>query len=1197
MDTGRFELLTQRSAGPDGVVYSARDPKSGDIVDLHLLTAVSGSRREFAERQISLLQLVSHPSILRCRESNLDADTVFVVTDAAPERSLRDRGSDTFFDSIVDGLTAVERLARAVVEAHRVGLVAGNLAPSQIWWGEIAQLDLLPFRLGRFKIDDELDLFSSPTEGATAETDVYSLGMLLHWVISGKVATTDSSGGLAGSIGNADQTLNSTGEFTLSLERLASGPIVNPIRRLLRDMLSSDEMDRPSAREVASRIGEAVAVLSDSMVDQTKEFSPASADTGAFTRPSDTAIGARRISDLPTRIGRFRILSELGRGAMGMVYKAEDPVDGTIVALKTMKPSISSSKRARRRFLKEARLLAEINNPFVTRLIEANEDDGVAFMALEFVQGQSVGDRIKASGRFDEQSGFAIIADVARGLDDAHRQGIVHRDLKPDNILVEVVEGVDLPRGRLTDFGLARQLEQSESMQVTQAGMVLGTPLYMAPEQWSNVDVGPRADVYALGATLYHMLAGRAPFQASDMAGLMSAHLRDPVPPLTKHNQNVSTGAISVIEKAMAKDPNDRYQDAADLLEELERIVRGEPSSIVMHPHLPDVASGAAMLEWEFKWDLKSTPKQLWPHVSNTDRFNQAMGLPPATFRTESDGIGGTRRFGEAAIGAVKLAWEEHPFEWIEGRRFGVLREFTQGPFLWFISTVELSQRPSGGTTLTHSVRIEPRGFVGKLVSKIQMGRPTRNALERIYRRIDQVASAGSDLIGEDPFSKTKQTGAAVQQRMDQRVATLIDAGTDAEIADRIGQFLLEAPDQEVSRIRPIALAQRLGLDEKKTIDTCLRAVKHGMLTLLWDILCPVCRIPSSVKDTLQSLKDHEHCEACNLDFESDFSTSVELIFRIHPELRRVKTETYCIGGPAHFPHIVAQTRVRSGERVKWTLSIPPGTYRLRSPHLAWTLEFHVAQKGGVGRWELALGGPLPETPSPLSSDHQNLVLHNTAEQELLVRLERVAGRDDAVTAAQASSLATFRELFPNEVMAPGQLANVTRVTLLAVSVGQLDSVYNERGDSGTFAIVHECLRIADEAVQAEGGAVIRINSDGFLAAFEDPIGATHVALKLPSLIAESESVRLPTRIALHRGDAMLTTINGRLDYFGMTVNTVFDLLEATEFGDLSMTQAVSSDPAVATILQENDRHCEFVQNQRVGDRLEPVLRLSVLEH
>lgn len=1177
-------------------MYSARDPESGDVVDLHLLTAVSGSRREFAQRQIRLLELVDHPAVLRCRESSLESETVFVVTDAAPEGSLRDRGSDTFFNSVLEGLAVVERLARAIVEAHRVGFVTGILAPSRIWWGEIAQLDLSPFRLGRFKADEELDLFSSPTDDGTAEGDVYSLGMLLHWVVAGKVATTDSSGGLTGSIGNADRTLESSGEFTLSLERLASGPIANPIRRLLRDMLSSDELDRPSAREVASRLGEAIAILSDSVVDQTMNYSPNSADTGAFASPSDTAIGPRRITEMPARIGRFRILSELGRGAMGMVYKAEDPVDGAIVAIKTMKPSVSASKGARRRFLKEARLLAEVNNPFVTRLIEANEDDGVAFMALEFVQGQSVGDRIKDSGKFDEQTGLSVVADVARGLDDAHRQGIVHRDLKPDNILVEDVEGADLPRGRLTDFGLARQLEQSESMQVTQAGTVLGTPLYMAPEQWSNVEVGPRADVYSLGATLYHMLAGQAPFQVSDMAGLMSAHLNEAPPPLSKLNQNVSLGAISVIEKAMAKDPNDRYQDASDLLEDLERIVRGEPSTIVLHPHLPDAAHDDSMLHWEFKWDLKSSPKQLWPHVSNTDRFNQAMGLPPATFRAEPDGIGGTRRFGEAAIGAVKLAWEEHPFEWIEGRRFGVLREFTQGPFLWFISTVELSQRPTGGTTLTHSVRIEPRGMVGKIVSKIQMGRPTRKALERIYQRIDQVASSRSDATGEDPFSKSKKVSTAVQQRMDQRVATLIDAGTDAEIADRIGQFLLDAPNQEVSRIRPIALAARLGLDEKKTIDACLRAVKHGMLTLLWDILCPVCRIPSSVKDTLQSLKEHEYCEACNLDFESDFSTSVELIFRIHPELRRVKTETYCIGGPAHFPHIVAQTRIRSGERVKWTLGIPPGSYRLRSPHLAWTLDFQVAQKGGVGRWELPLGGPQPETPAPLNSDHQNLVLHNTAEQELLVRLERVVGRDDALTAAQASSLATFRELFPNEVMAPGQLANVTRVTLLAVSIGQLDEVYNERGDSGTFAIVHECLRIADEAVQAEGGAVIRIISDGFLAAFEDPIGATRVALKLPSLIAQSESVRMPTRIALHRGDAMLTTINGRLDYFGMTVNTVFDLLEATEFGDLSITQAVSSDPAVATILQENDRHCEFVQNQCVGDRHEPVLRLSVLE-
>lgn len=1196
MDTGRFELLTQRSAGADGVIYVARDPEAGDVVDFHMLTAVSGHRRETAQKQIRMLQLVDHPSVLRCRDADLDAETMYFVTEAAPDKTLQDRGSESFFDSIHNGIVLVEGIARGVVEAHRVGLITGPLAPARIWLGDHAQLDLLPFRLGRFQADAEFDSFAAPEGEQTAEADIYSLGMLLHWILSGKVAQVDSSGGFAGNISNLDQTLESSGEMELSLERLAGGPVESAIRRLLQDTLSKDEVDRPAARDVASRLAEAAAVLSDSMVDQTMEVTPAQAKTGEFTSPSDTTVAPPKPTEIPSRIGRFSVQGELGKGAMGMVYKAVDPVDGQVVAIKTMKSSVSASKSARRRFLKEARLLAEISNPFVTRLIEANEDDGIAFMAMEFVQGRSVGDQLKSKGQFEERVALSVVADVARGLDDAHRQGIVHRDLKPDNILIEEVEGADLPRGRLTDFGLARQLDQSESMNVTQAGTVLGTPLYMAPEQWSKGDVDPRADVYSLGATLYHMLAGSAPFQASDLAGLMSAHLNDPLPSLQKHNPNVTAGAISVIEKAMTKDPNERYQDASDLLEELERIVRGEPTTIVLHPQLPEVAKDEQMLEWEFRWDLKSSPKQLWPHVSNTDRFNQAMGLPPATFRTETDPVTGVRRFGEAAIGAVKLRWEEHPFEWIEGRRFGVLREFSQGPFLWFISTVELSQKASGGTVVKHGVRIQPRGFVGKVVSKIQMGRPTRNSLDRIYNRIDKVAFSGADVGGEDPFAESKGVKPAIQQRMDQRVAMLMDAGIDAGVADRLAQFLLEAPDQEVSRIRPVALARRLGLDEKGTIDACLRAVRCGMLNLLWDILCPTCRIPSSVKDTLQALEEHEYCEACDLDFESDFSTSVELIFRIHPELRKVKTETFCIGGPAHFPHIVAQTRIRPEERIKWTLNLPPGAYRLRSPHLAWTLDFQVSDKPGGSRWDVELGGPPPEEPAPLGSDHQNFVLNNIAKQELLVRLERLVGRDDALTAAQASSMATFRELFPGEVMAPGSLANVARVTVLAMSVGQLDEVYSEHGDSGTFAVVHECLRIADEAVREHGGAVIRMINDGFLAVFEDPVGAVEVALTLPGRIKESESVHLPTRIALHRGDAMLTTINGRLDYFGMTVNSVFDLLTATDLGDLMITQAVSGDPAVAQILQDNDRHCEFVQNQRVGNRQEPVLRLSVLD-
>src|SRR5262249_58645011 len=124
------------------------------------------------------------------------------------------------------------------------------------------------------------------------------------------------------------------------------------------------------------------------------------------------------------------------------------------------------------------------------------------------------------------------------------------------------------------------------------------------------------------------------------------------------------------------------------------------------------------------------------------------------------------------------------------------------------------------------------------------------------------------------------------------------------------------APPQAVARIRPRPLARRLGLDPDKFTAACLHGARAGLLVLLWDILCPVCRIPSEVKETLRALREHGRCEACQIDFELDFANSVEMIFRAHPEVRDSELATYCVGGPAHSPHVAAQARVGPGERL-----------------------------------------------------------------------------------------------------------------------------------------------------------------------------------------------------------------------------------------------------------------------------------------
>src|SRR5262249_20839478 len=161
--------------------------------------------------------------------------------------------------------------------------------------------------------------------------------------------------------------------------------------------------------------------------------------------------------------------------------------------------------------------------------------------------------------------------------------------------------------------------------------------------------------------------------------------------------------------------------------------------------------------------------------------------------------------------------------------------------------------------------------------------------------------------------------------------------------------FRATAPAQEVARIRPLALARRLSVDPDELVAACLHGARRGLLILLWDIICPLCRIPSEVKETLKALREHGRCEVCQLDFALDFANSVEMIFRAPPEVRDSDLATYCVGGPAHSPHVVAQARVGPGERIELDLALKEGAYRLRGPQLPFTLDFRVDPAARAG--------------------------------------------------------------------------------------------------------------------------------------------------------------------------------------------------------------------------------------------------------
>jgi len=266
-------------------------------------------------------------------------------------------------------------------------------------------------------------------------------------------------------------------------------------------------------------------------------------------------------------IGRYEVESEIGRGAMGVVHLAHDPRVKRRVAVKTfaMPAGLSEQQKQeyRERFLREAQAAGRLSHPGIVTVYDVDEDPatGEPFIAMEYVAGRSLLEMLRADGGVDSELAISIVDDVAAALQVAHDAGIVHRDIKPANILVRTEDGAV----KIADFGVAR-LTSSE---LTQAGTSLGSPAYMSPEQVRGGAIDGRSDLFALAVILYELLVGRRPFEGAETAELVYAIVHETAVPVTRLDSRLATGLDRFFERALAKDPDDRFLDAGAMRDAL----------------------------------------------------------------------------------------------------------------------------------------------------------------------------------------------------------------------------------------------------------------------------------------------------------------------------------------------------------------------------------------------------------------------------------------------------------------------------------------------------------------------------------------------------------------------------------------------------------------------------------------------------
>jgi serine/threonine-protein kinase len=334
-------------------------------------------------------------------------------------------------------------------------------------------------------------------------------------------------------------------------------------------------------------------------------------------------------------LGRYKILDIVGRGAMGVVYKAIDPVIDRVVAIKTINLSLSRDDLAEyeARFQQEIKAAGRLNHPNIVTIYDVGRNDQVAYMAMEFLDGKELKDLISEGTRPDVATTVDLIAQVADGLAFAHARDVIHRDIKPSNIMM-----VDVPSGvlaKVMDFGIARM---PASAVKTMTGMILGSPRYMSPEQVIGKTLDHRSDIFSLGVVLYETLTGTAPFDGDNVNAIMYSTVNtSPVAPSTL-NPDVPKMLDMIVAKALAKPIDDRYQTMATLAVDLREVRRllanagGAPS--VFNARAPKTAP-AIPVAGSLQKNSTETDVQPLKLANQFDSFDATLRLAALTDQTD----------------------------------------------------------------------------------------------------------------------------------------------------------------------------------------------------------------------------------------------------------------------------------------------------------------------------------------------------------------------------------------------------------------------------------------------------------------------------------------------------------------------------------------------------------------------------------
>lgn len=557
-------------------------------------------------------------------------------------------------------------------------------------------------------------------------------------------------------------------------------------------------------------------------------------------------------------------------------------------------------------------------------------------------------------------------------------------------------------------------------------------------------------------------------------------------------------------------------------------------------------------------WQLSCTPEQLWPFVSDTNRFNRDIGLPSL----EVVRTGAKRRLSARSFG-LSMEWEEMPFEWIKPNTIGTVRRYEKGPFSEIHLVVNL-ERHQGGTRLTAVFSAQARYAAVRLTMPMYTRLFFSKKINETILRYDRLAASK----GEDSLPTAKiEFVPGGKERLASYRAALLKKDLNAAAVDALVKIIESGDELTISRLRPHALADLWNMPRRAILELCLHATRAGMLEFQWEFLCPLCRGPQQKVTALADATSQLHCDSCNIDFEVNLDRSVELTFRPNQAIRQYTVKTFCVGGPNLTPHIVVQQRLKPGESKTISPMLEGGRYQLRLFRQAGS-QFLAVKNEGAPSFSITAGEAWNDQEVSISPAPMINFANKTNEEQVYV-LERLAWTDQAATAAEVTALQAFRDLFSAEALRSGEQISVGTMTIVFTDLKGSTKMYQEIGDAPAFGLVLTHFDVIKAAIAEYDGAIVKNIGDAIMAVFRRPANAIQAMLKAQAALGMPEAKQRPLtlRSGMHAGPCIAVNLNNRLDYFGTTVNKAARLEGKSLGNDVVVSEDVYNDPEVKRLV------------------------------